>query len=198
NLRLDPGQTLLISGPSGSGKSTLLRALAGIWPHSKGQIELDQKARILFLPQKPYLPLGSLKAALYYPLPIAETDDELHAELIQCKLDHLIPLLEETDNWSLKLSPGEQQRIAFLRLFMVKPDMAFLDEASSALDEALEARLYDRIKLALPHLILVSVGHRSTLTAWHQQRLDLDGQGGWSLRLGPNEKNKSHIGISHA
>ncbi|MDE3021775.1 MAG: ABC transporter ATP-binding protein/permease [Pseudomonadota bacterium] len=198
SLKLGKGDTLLISGPSGSGKSTLLRALAGIWPHAKGHIELDADATILFLPQKPYLPLGSLKAALYYPLPVADEDEELKSELALCELEHLVPMLDVTDNWSIKLSPGEQQRMAFLRLFLVKPDIAFLDEASSALDEKLEAKLYDRVREKLPNLILVSIGHRSTLSAWHELRLELDGHGGWSL-LGVNgDKVEPQIGIGNA
>ena len=166
------GERLLIRGPSGCGKSTLLRALAGIWPYAHGAIRYPAEGGVLFLSQKPYLPLGTLRAALHYPQPVTGDDAALLTLLDLAGLVHLAPRLDETDQWSHILSLGEQQRIAFIRALLVRPALLFLDEASSALDSAAEAKLYGALIERLPRSILVSVGHRDSLGDYHGRRLD--------------------------
>lgn len=169
NLAIHKGDALLVTGPSGSGKSTLLRILAGIWPFAKGTLEIPKNATTLFLPQNPYLPLGTLRHALCYPFPAAESDETLRDLLTLCHLEHLTGRLNDTENWSHTLSPGEQQRIAFARALLIKPDYIFLDESTSALDEATESYLYRTLKERLPNATFISVGHRATLKAWHDK-----------------------------
>jgi putative ATP-binding cassette transporter len=171
-LDLRPGDTALISGPSGAGKSTLFRAIAGIWPFGSGEIRLPRAARVLFLPQKPYLPIGTLREVVSYPTPPAGVDDAvLHEALEAVGLLELAGRLGEHAHWALALSPGEQQRIGFARALVQKPDWLFLDEATSALDEESEVRLYGLLRDRLPALTLVSVGHRSTLRPFHARSL---------------------------
>jgi putative ATP-binding cassette transporter len=169
------GQSLLITGPTGAGKSTLLRAIAGIWPFGRGKVRLDGR-RAFFLPQKPYIPLGSLRDALVYP--DAGTDlerERLVAVLETVGLGHLAGDLDKVDNWAQRLSGGEQQRLAFARVLLAEPAIIFLDEATSALDEMSEAELY-RMLRALPwHPTIISVGHRGTLRAFHDAIFDIAG-----------------------
>lgn len=184
NLRLHPGQALLIKGPSGSGKTTLLRALAGLWPYASGEVRRPQGESALFLSQRPYLPLGDLRGAVAYPGLAQPADDARLADALrQVNLGHLASRLDEVHDWSRVLSLGEQQRIAFARVLYNRPALVFLDEATSATDEGLEHMLYSLLREALPDSMLVSVGHRSTLDAFHTQRLDLDGAGRW--KVGP-------------
>lgn len=171
-IRFAPGEAVLLTGPSGAGKSTLMRVLAGIWPFATGTVQIPAKARVLFLPQKPYLPLGSLRTVLSYPQ-APGPDDALLDVLRLCDLDHLKTRLDEEGNWSLRLSPGEQQRLAFARALLYRPDWLILDEATSALDEAAEGRLYRLVRERLPDAGIVSVGHRSTLAAFHDRRVNL-------------------------
>jgi len=180
-LRLRPGQALLVKGPSGSGKTTLLRALAGLWPYADGQVRRPAGADALFLSQRPYLPLGDLRAAIAYPR-VAQPEDDarLRDALCQVSLGHLAGQLDRVDDWSRILSIGEQQRVAFARVLFNRPKVVFLDEATSATDEGLEHALYTLLCAGLPDGVLVSVGHRSTLDAFHTHRLALDGQGGWA------------------
>lgn len=167
-----PGDTALISGPSGAGKSTLFRAIAGIWPFGRGDVRLPRDARVLFLPQKPYLPIGTLREVVSYPTPLTGVSDAaLRQALEAVGLPELAERLDETTHWALALSPGEQQRIAFARALVQKPEWLFLDEATSALDEETEARLYALLRDRLPATTVVSVGHRSTLRAFHARRL---------------------------
>ena len=173
NLTINKGDTLLITGPSGSGKSTLLRLIAGIWPFARGTLEIPTNATTLFLPQMPYLPLGTLRHALCYPFPSTESDDTLREILILCHLEHLTNKLDHVKNWAQILSPGEQQRIAFARAMLIKPDFVFLDEATSALDVPLEAYLYQTLKERLPNTTLVSIGHRTALKLWHDKSFNL-------------------------
>ena len=177
SLALPAGKRLLVTGPSGCGKSTLLRALAGLWPFGGGRLQRPAGSRVLFLPQRPYLPLGTLRRAIVYPLPEAQapTDDELRRVLSLVDLAQLADRIGDTDDWSRILSLGEQQRIAFARVILTRPDWIFLDEATSALDEAREARLYDLLRSELPNAGIVSVGHRSTLFARHDSELSLAG-----------------------
>ncbi len=177
SLALPAGKRLLVTGPSGCGKSTLLRALAGLWPFGAGRLQRPAGSRVLFLPQRPYLPLGSLRRAIVYPLPETEApaDEELRRVLTLVDLAELASRIDDVDDWSRILSLGEQQRIAFARVILTRPDWIFLDEATSALDEAREARLYALLRSELPNAGLVSVGHRSTLFACHDSELSLAG-----------------------
>ena len=178
SLAIRPGDTTLISGPSGAGKSTLFRAIAGIWPFGHGQIRLPRGARVLFLPQKPYLPIGTLREVTSYPAPPEGIDDAALREALEVVgLSALTGRLGESAHWALSLSPGEQQRIAFARALVQKPDWLFLDEATSALDEDTEARLYALLRDRLPGATIVSVGHRSTLRAFHKRHVTLTPNG---------------------
>ncbi len=172
SLDFRPGDTALISGPTGAGKSTLFRAIAGIWPFGRGEIRLPRDSRVLFLPQKPYLPIGTLREVVSYPTPAAGVDDPAIRDALQAVgLPQLAPRLDERAHWALALSPGEQQCIAFARALVQKPAWLFLDEATSAVDEETEVRLYSLVRERLPATTLVSVGHRSTLRAFHARRL---------------------------
>ena len=181
NVNMPKGTKLLVTGVSGCGKSTLLRTLAGIWPYGQGQMAVGQGSRMLFLPQRPYLPLGSLRRALYYPLMTGGNDTALHSVLQKVGLAEFASRLDEVDDWSRILSLGEQQRLAFARVLLVKPDWLFLDEATSALDEPREAELYEMLARELPDMSIVSVGHRSTLYAQHNQELKMTTEGSWQL-----------------
>jgi putative ATP-binding cassette transporter len=168
------GKAVLIAGPSGAGKSTLLRAIAGIWPYGRGEIRLG-KGPILFVPQRPYLPLGTLANALRYPgtekgaFPFSSLEDVLE----EVGLASLTAELDEVQNWSQRLSLGEQQRLAFARILLIKPKLLFLDEATSALDEACEAKLYGLLRAAPWRPTIMSVGHRSTLREFHDQIVEV-------------------------
>ncbi|QXH58320.1 ABC transporter ATP-binding protein/permease [Pseudomonas maumuensis] len=182
DLNLHSGQALLIKGPSGSGKTTLLRALAGLWPHAEGEVRRPLGTQALFLSQRPYLPLGDLRTAIAYPAQGAPGDDaRMQQALRQVNLAHLAERLDEQRDWSRILSLGEQQRLAFSRVLFNQPQVVFLDESTSAMDEGLEHALYSLLRAELPATLLVSVGHRSTLAGFHSHRLEVDGQGGWSL-----------------
>jgi vitamin B12/bleomycin/antimicrobial peptide transport system ATP-binding/permease protein len=164
--------TLLV-GPSGAGKSTLLRAVAGVWPYGSGTIAKPH-ATIMLLPQRPYLPIGPLRDAIAYPAPAESTPDEaIRDALIKVGLPAFAARLDDTDNWQMRLSGGEQQRLAVARALLAAPDWLFLDEATSALDESSEGQVYRAVAKALPQTTIVSIGHRSTLGAFHRRRIAL-------------------------
>jgi putative ATP-binding cassette transporter len=171
DLVLQPGVSTLVTGPSGSGKSTLFRAFAGIWPFGSGRVCWPQDASTLFLPQRPYLPIGTLREALAYPsAPEAFADDDVLEALSRCGLEHLRQRLDESQHWAQSLSGGEQQRIGFVRAWLHRPQWLFLDEATSALDEPSERRMYEMLR-QLPRTTIVSIGHRPGLAALHERRL---------------------------
>ena len=174
-IELTAGETVLLSGASGSGKSTLFRAIAGVWPYYEGSIATPKGASLMLLPQRPYIPIGTLRAALAYPNELdvfAEADVE--AALDAVKLSQFRDRLDEESNWGQRLSGGEQQRVALARALLAKPDWLFLDEATSALDEALEAAVYTTLRERLPKASIVSIGHRGTLAAFHKRRFTME------------------------
>ena len=178
------GNRLLVTGTSGCGKSTLLRTLAGIWRFGSGAIKIPAEDRAMFLPQKPYLPLGSLRRAIAYPATAEDTPaarEYLKKILESVKLSNLEDRLDDVDDWSRILSLGEQQRLAFARVLLARPDWLFLDEATSALDEDMEKDLYDLLRTELPEVGIVSVGHRSSLFDLHDAELHIDSDF-WNLR----------------
>lgn len=182
NLELAPGGRLLVMGASGSGKSTLMRTLAGIWPFGEGTVELPERESVLFMPQKPYLPLGTLREALLYPFGSPGTSDaQLASALDHAGLPELFELRDESRMWAHVLSLGEQQRLAFGRIFLQRPAWVFMDEATSAIDEPAEGQLYRTLMDLLPQTAIVSVGHRSSLLAFHDARLVLTGGGLWQV-----------------
>ena len=174
NFTLEPGSNVLIKGVSGSGKSTLLRAIAGIWPFVEGKIVLPEQEKLMFIPQKPYLPLGSLREALLYPGNKPVSDDVLIALMEVCQIGYLKDKLDIVADWSHVLSVGEQQRLAFVRAHIQEPVWLFLDEATSALDEETEAKMYSLVGERLANTTIVSIGHRSTLNKYHELVLQLD------------------------
>ncbi len=183
SFELNRGDRVLVTGGSGCGKSTLLRVLAGLWPYGTGCLTEPEGEKALFLPQKPYLPLGNLRQAIYYPQTVPEEEDSCLPELFdKIGLPGLKDQLDKVDDWSRILSLGEQQRIAFLRVLLFRPKWLFLDEATSAMDEPLETAMYELIKTELPDTAMVSVGHRSTLYAQHDRELHLQGNGEWNIR----------------
>jgi putative ATP-binding cassette transporter len=173
--RVQNGQRILVTGPSGCGKSTLFRAIAGIWPYGSGSVEIPHKLGLLFIPQRSYLPIGTLRSAIGYPSGEDTFKDLAVRHYLQsCRLEHLAPLLDTEDNWSQRLSPGEQQRIAFMRALLTKPDMLFLDEASSALDSETEKALYKQLIEELPNTAVISIAHRQQVAEFHEHTWHFD------------------------
>ena len=173
--QITQGERWLVTGASGSGKSTILRAIAALWPFGQGHIDVPSKGKMLFLPQRPYMPIGSLREALSYPdAPDRFNDAAYETALEMAQLPQLKNRLDEHNNWAWLLSGGEQQRLSFARLFLQRPQYVFLDEATSALDETNEKNLYQTMLSFLPEITLVSVSHHPQLTQFHQKRLHLE------------------------
>ena len=178
NMRLDAHEPVVLTGPSGSGKSTLFRAISGIWPYGEGAITIPQGAKLLLLPQRPYIPIGSLRAAVTYPAkPDNYSESEIRAALSAALLHDHIAELDCEDNWQQRLSGGEQQRLAIARAILAKPDWLFLDEATSAMDEKMEAKIYAMLAEKLPGTTIVSIGHRASLAEFHRRHLEMKPSG---------------------
>ena len=171
DVRLDAGDSLVITGRSGAGKTTLLRSLAELWPYRLGTLRRpDGDNETMFLSQLPYVPLGNLRGVVCYPnSPDDITDDDLRDTLTKVALAPLCDRLDEERDWAKVLSPGEQQRVAFARILLTKPQAVFLDEATSALDAGLEFALYQLLRTELPDCVVVSVSHRPTVEQHHEQ-----------------------------
>jgi putative ATP-binding cassette transporter len=175
SARIPAGDKLLITGPSGSGKTTLFRLLAGIWPFGSGRIAQPSSGSALFLPQRPYLPIGSLRATLAYPHRAEDIDEkDMEARLDDVNLSHLKDRLKDEADWSKELSIGEQERLAFARALLLKPDWLYLDEATAALDSANEQRMYQLIADRLPKSTVLSIAHRPEVAKYHSRRLTID------------------------
>ena len=178
SFSISGNERTLVTGPSGAGKSTLFRAIAGVWPFGSGSISIPSKATLMMLPQRPYFPVGSLKAAIVYPAEAgAFSSDRVKEVLIAVGMPQLAARLEEEAHWNRMLSLGEQQRLGLARALLHEPQYLFLDEATASLDEASEAALYKLIEKKLPATTIVSIGHRSTLEAFHQRNVVLSRDG---------------------
>jgi vitamin B12/bleomycin/antimicrobial peptide transport system ATP-binding/permease protein len=178
SFSLRGNESTLVTGPSGSGKSTLFRAIAGIWPFGTGSIAIPAKASLMMLPQRPYLPIGSLQAAIVYPADAsAYSSDQVRDALISVGLPKLASRIGEEAHWNRMLSLGEQQRLGLARALLHAPQYLFLDEATASLDEASEAALYRLLEERLPTTTIISIGHRSTLEAFHQRNVVLTRDG---------------------
>ena len=188
DLVIAPGERILVTGPSGSGKTSLFRALGGVWPFGSGAVRIPEGASVLVLPQRPYLPLGSLRGALAYPGPQDTfTREEIETVLGDVGLGHLRVKLDETAYWADTLSGGEQQRLSIARALLQKPQWLFLDEATSALDEASEAALYKLLIERLPDSAIVSIGHRSSLNEFHER----------FFKLSPEDDGRHRLAEAH-
>jgi vitamin B12/bleomycin/antimicrobial peptide transport system ATP-binding/permease protein len=174
HLELKGGESVALTGPSGSGKSTLFRAIAGIWPFGGGHVSEPADARLMALPPKPYIPIGTLRAAVTYPA-VAGTyrDEDIRNALADAHLGGLVGELDREEVWSQRLSSGEQQRLAVARALLLRPDWLLLDESTSAVEEKLEAELYAMLARRLPKTTIISIGHRSTLAALHRRHLEM-------------------------
>jgi putative ATP-binding cassette transporter len=177
DLVLQPGHSVVVTGRSGGGKSTLFRAFAGIWPFGHGRVEVPRNA--FFLPQRPYIPLGTLRHIVAYPHPASAYDRAtLTQVLADVGLGHLADRLDAEENWPMRLSGGEQQRLALARALLAKPDWVFLDEATANLDPEAEAEIYHVLHQHLPHATLVSIAHQPGVSAFHDRRLTIRRQEG--------------------
>jgi putative ATP-binding cassette transporter len=183
DIVFSPGRSVVVTGRSGSGKSTLFRAIAGIWPFGTGSVQMPA-ASVLFLPQRPYIPLGTLRQVISYPAAPDAYDQAAYRQVLEdAGLPGLEPQLDEDENWAQRLSGGEQQRVALARALLAKPDWLFMDEATASLDPESEEDLYKVLKQRLPATTIVSIAHRPTVAAFHDERLAFQ-------RATPEEKGK--------
>jgi putative ATP-binding cassette transporter len=177
HMAFTPGERVLVTGPSGAGKSTLFRALTGIWPFGSGRVTVPPGAKVMLLPQRPYFPVATLAAAVSYPAKAGSFDDARIAEVVAAVgLPQWSERIGEEAHWNRMLSQGEQQRLAIARALLQAPDYLFLDEATASLDEAAEAMLYRLLQERLKGTTIVSIGHRSTLGAFHRRRIEVTAQ----------------------
>jgi putative ATP-binding cassette transporter len=173
-LTAEPGERVLITGPSGAGKSSLFRALAGLWPPGRGQVALPHGADVMVMPQRPYFPLGTLRQALTYPMPADRVEDaDVREALATCGLGHLASRLDEDTDWSVMLSGGEQQRVAFARALLRKPSVLLFDEPVSTLDDASGRELYRGLIERLPQTIILSIDRRGVLRDFHKRAIEM-------------------------
>jgi putative ATP-binding cassette transporter len=173
SLQLGAGSRVLVRGPSGSGKSTLFRAIAGIWPFGKGQVRLPAGEHAMFLPQRPYFPIGTLRQAVCYPAPNGLPDEQVREVLVAVGLPQLVERLDQSGNWGQQLSGGEQQRVAIARALLHHPQWLFMDEATSALDEPSQQRMYQLLHERLRGSAIVSISHHSEVARFHTSALEL-------------------------
>jgi putative ATP-binding cassette transporter len=174
SFAIQSGDQVLLTGPNGSGKSTLFRAIAGIWPFGRGRIHVPGGARMLFLPQRPYLPIGTLRDAVSYPAPAGTFgDEEVRDALCAVGLERFHDRLDDSQNWSLQMSGGEQQRLSFSRALLHRPDWLFLDEATAALDDAGERQVYAQLRERLPGTTVVNVAHGPAFEGFERTRFTL-------------------------
>jgi putative ATP-binding cassette transporter len=184
DFEFNPGVRTLLTGPSGSGKSTLFRAIAGIWPYGSGRVTIPRGAKVLFLPQKPYIPIGTLREAVSFPETAGGFSDEaIRSALHDCRLEALADRLDENAHWQQQLSGGEQQRLAIARALLHRPDYLFLDEATASLDEETEAALYGMLREKLPDAAIISIAHRPAVARFHERKLQLTPKNG-TMQLG--------------
>ena len=175
DAKIEPGQRVLLAGESGTGKSTLVRAIAGLWPWGSGRVLIPPDSKLAFLPQRPYLPLGTLRDAATYPVARKDVTDEIVAEALQkVGLGYLAKRADDEESWDQILSGGERQRVAFARLLIQRPDIVVMDEATSALDEDSQAKLLELVITELPEATIISVGHRPALEEFHDRKLMLE------------------------
>jgi vitamin B12/bleomycin/antimicrobial peptide transport system ATP-binding/permease protein len=178
HLDFAAGESVAVSGPSGAGKSTLFRAISGLWPYGSGRIKRPERADVMVIPPKPYIPIGTLRSAVTYPaVPGTYRDDEIRAALADACLSALAGELDNEEVWSQRLSSGEQQRLALARALLRRPAWLLLDESTSAVEEKLEAELYGMLAKRLPKTTIISIGHRSTLIPLHHRHLEMSPQG---------------------
>jgi putative ATP-binding cassette transporter len=182
-LEIPSGARVLVRGPSGAGKTTLFRAIAGIWPFGRGRVRLPEHASAMFLPQRPYFPLGTLREAVCYPAPDGFADERIHEVLTAVGLQHLVERLDESANWAMQLSGGEQQRVALARAVLHRPRWLFMDEATSALDEPSQARIYRLLQERLPGTSIMSISHNPAVAPFHTSVLEVK----------PGEDQQSHL-----
>jgi putative ATP-binding cassette transporter len=174
-VEIEPGERVLVAGESGTGKSTLVRAIAGLWPWGDGKIEFGKDSRVFFLPQRPYVPAGTLRRATTYPAPAEDwTPEQIGPALDKVGLGHLKERLEEDEPWEQTLSGGEKQRLAFARLLLHKPDLVVLDEATSALDPQSQDKMMELLSMELKDRTIVSVAHRPELEQFHSRKILLE------------------------